>query len=48
MHYTLVRCEHSDSLSQVLGILRAEHGSAPTDLRRKNLYIINIYERCEH
>ena len=30
----------ADSLSQVLGTLRAEHGSAPTDHHRKNLGIV--------
>ena len=28
--------EHDDGASQVLGTLRAEHGSAPTDHHRKN------------
>ena len=26
-----MHCEHTDSASQGLGILRAEHGSAPTE-----------------
>ena len=32
--------EHGDGASQVSSILRAEHGSAPTDHHRNNLGIV--------
>ena len=40
IHHTELRREHGDGASQVLGILRAERSSAPTDLRCENLYTI--------
>ena len=43
IHHTYIHRKHGYGLSQVLCILWAEHGSAPTDLSRKNLYIIHIY-----
>ena len=35
--------EHDDGASQVLGTLRAEHGSAPTDHHRKNSCIMHTH-----